>query len=333
MSNLKCVGTERNRVHPLLFTNKCLSGRAWRLELNVQRLRPFPCLPRRVFAPYLFHLHNTWSLQALGETAGPGGRWLVMESISRAVSLAAAISGSGSSSPRAARKAAAFKLAALLASLTMSEVRLRPNAFSMEICEAGSACGVGASGLLRYLRVCAAHLPLPERPSSLYAEDHLTPSVNDDAPTAGQGNVAAADPLLGDVLVSILKATATVPEGTGSGAVWEAVSTVVLHGYERRPLCALAAIAVDGVSSSLVLARQGLRSSRQQRRDCSGVADGKVVAAARALSVAATFVRATAEALSAEKTIGDNDQSATAKRELVAVFPAAVLAVASDDKV
>lgn len=278
-------------------------------------------------------MRNTSSLQTLAQSAGPGGRWLVMESVSRAVSLATASSGSA----HVASKAAASKLAALLARVAMLELRLRPNAFFSEKGDAQNSCAVGGSDLLRYLRVCAAHLPRPERPSSLYAEDHLTavaqPSSNDDPPAPSTGIVADADPLLGDVLVSILKATAVVPEGTGSGAVWEAVSAVVLHGYRRRPLCALAAVAVDGISSSLVYGREGRRSSRQQRRGYTGVADGKVLAASRALCIAATFVRATEEAVSAGDTIDDDDNYASAERDLVAVFPAAVLAVASDDKV
>lgn len=255
-----------------------------------------------------------------------------MESVSRAVSLATASSGNA----RVTSKAAASKLAALLAGVVMFELRLRPNAFSSTRGDAESRCTVGSADLLRYLRVCAAHLPRPERPSSLYAEDHLTaamrPSVNDDDRALSRGDVAATELLLGDVLVSILKATAAVPEGTGSGAVWEAVSAVVLHGYQRRPLCALAAVAVDGISS-LVGERESRRSSRQQWRGYSSVTDGKVLAASRALCVAATFVRATAEAASAGDTIDDDKHFASAERDLVAAFPAAVLAVASDDKV
>lgn len=255
------------------------------------------------------------------------------------MSLASAGSSSGSQKARACAKAAASSLATLLACVATFELNLRPNAFSHEK-EKGDADGggaVGATGILRYLRVCATQLPRPEYPSSLHAEDHLTvPTAalsaadNDSAPGAGGAAAVPASPMLGDVLVSVLKATAAAAEGAGSGAVWEAVSAVVLEGYERRPLCPLAAVAINGVSPSEP-GREGRRSARQQRR--GGGVDGKVVAAARALCVAATFVRAAAEAATAGDAVEDEASMAAAGKDLVAVFPAAVLAVASDDKV
>lgn len=236
-------------------------------------------------------------------------------------------------------KAAASNLAILLACVATFELHLRPYAFSDERANVESRGAVGAAGILRYLRSCASHLPRPEHPSSLYAEDHLTvpaaglPAFDDNAAASGRGGAAGAttSPVLGDVLVSVLKATAAVPESAGSGAVWEAVSAVVLQGYERRPLSALAAVAINGISPS-ESGGESRRSARQQRRGGDGV-DGKVVAATRALCVAATFIRAAAEASVAGSTVNDEESMATAEKDLVAVFPAALLAVASDDKV
>lgn len=194
---------------------------------------------------------------------------------------------------------------------------------------------VGAADLLRYLRACAAHLPRPQRPSSLVAEDHLASAVSSSVggnrdTSRGNAVVVTPAPLLGDVLVSILTATAEAGSRGGATAVWEAVSAVVLHGYERRPLPALAAVAIDGVT---VAGRRGRGGAAQQQRRRGGVDDAKVVAAARALCVAATFVRAAAEAVASGDTVEDEESSKTAEGDIVAVFPAAVLAVASDDEV
>ena len=288
------------------------------------------------------HLHPLPHEQALAETSGPGGRWLVLESVSRAASLASVTSSGGAKKSRAAAEAAASKLADLLACAAIFELRVRPDALSSEKGVLDGDGAVGAAGLLRYLRVCAAHLPRPEHASSLYAEDHLTvspaasssPVDKPPASASGGAGVAAvtSPPLLGDVLVSILHATVAVPEGTGSKAVWEAVSAVVLHGYERRPLSALGAVAINGILPSVSGGQgKGRRGGRQQKRD--GGAERKVVAATRALCVAATFVRAASEAAETGETVDAEDYMVSAEKDLVAVFPAAMLAVASDDKV
>lgn len=281
---------------------------------------------------------RTRAQQVLSKNSGAGGRWLVLESLSRAVNLAYGNSSTGTHKARAAAKAAASRLAILLACVATFELHLRPHAFSEERGDLGSAGAVGATGILRYLRVSATQLPRPKHPWSLLAEDHLTVPVaalsasDDDASASCAGSAAViTSPLLGDVLVSVLKATAAVSESTGSGAVWGAVSTVVLEGYERRPLAALAAVAINAVSLS-ELGRDSRRSARQQKRSggSGGGVDAKVVAATRALCVAATFVRAAAEAAVA----GDSEESmAAVEKDLVAVFPAALLAVASDNKV
>lgn len=259
--------------------------------------------------------------------------------MSRAVSLASSSSSTGTQKARATAKAAASSLATLLACVATFELHLRPSAFSDDKVhvDADSAGAVGGTGILRYLRVCATHLATPEHPSSLHADDHLTvPAVgmaaSDNSPSASGTGAAAVTttPVLGDVLVSVLKATAAVPESAGSGAVWEAVSAVVLLGYEQRPLSALAAVTINGVSPSDA-GGGSRRSARQQKR--GGGTDAKVVAATRALCVAATFVRAAAEAAFAGDSVNDEESMAVAETDVVAVFPAAMLAVASDDKV
>lgn len=244
------------------------------------------------------------------------------------MNLVSASSSTSTRKPRASVEATASNLATLLACVSIYELHLRPHAF------VESAGAVGSAGILRYLRVCATNLPRPAHPTSLHAGDHLAVSTaaslpsDDDPPASGiaAGGDSTTSPVLGDVLESVLKATAALPEGTGSGAVWEAVSAVVLDGYERRPLSALAAFAINGVSES------DRRSGRQQRRGGGGV-DGKIVAAARALCVAATFIRAAAEAAVAGDTVKDEESMTAAEKDLVAVFPAAVCAVASADKV
>lgn len=257
-----------------------------------------------------------------------------MEAVSRAVSVSASRSRVGFSHHGKGSKGSALKLAALLASMAMFELRFRPAVFSTN--SEGTSCTVGASVLLRYLQVCAVHLPRPARPLSLFAEDHLTasmtPPMDNDVSQPVEVYKYAVEPLLGHVLVSVLGATAIGTEGSANDASWEAVCAVVLHGYECRPLCALAAVAIEGVSVSLVSGRQARRASRQQRRGGTGADDGKVFAASRALCVAATFVRATAEAVSAVDGI-KVDGSTFEARDLVAAFPAALLAVASDNKV
>lgn len=264
--------------------------------------------------------------QALAKTSGSGGGWLFLESLSRAVSVASSRADSGTSKAKAAAKAAASNLACALGAVAMVELRLRPDVFSSAERDDGVDCGVevGGGDLLRYLRACAAHLPRPDRRLSLHAQDHLTVSSS-----AGETAAATPEPLLGDVLVSILKA---MTDGGGAGSAWHAVSAVVLHGYERRPLSALAAIAIDGVSSLAAAAAGGQRPRgiRQHRRAAD---DGKAVAAARALCVAATFVQAAAEAAAAGDAVDDGESSSQAEGDLVAVFPAAVLAVACEDKV
>ncbi|CAM9175365.1 unnamed protein product [Ectocarpus sp. 12 AP-2014] len=270
-------------------------------------------------------------LQALRETCGAGGRWLILECTFRALNLASASSSSGGiAKARAAATAAASSLSSLLASLAASELGLRPHLLSAgpDGDDNKGVGAVGAADLLRYLRACAAHLPRPERSSSLFVEDHLAVSAS--TPSAGGDSVTVTPaPLLGDVLVWVLTATAEAGSKGGASAVWEAVSAVVLHGYERRPLPALAAVAIGGVT---VAGRRGRGvAARQHPRRGGGVDEAKVVAAARALCVASTFVRAAAEAVAGGDTVED-ESSKAAERDIVAVFPAAILAVASDDE-
>ncbi|CAM9545090.1 unnamed protein product [Scytosiphon promiscuus] len=284
---------------------------------------------------------ETKRLQALAETSGSGGRWLILESLSRGVSIAAAGSDSGAPRAKAAAKAAVSTLASLLAAVAMYELRRRPEAFSPSADREHGGDGtveVGGADLLRYLRACAAHLPRPDHPSSLHAEDHLTTAAPAVVSSRQDETVVTPDPILGDVLVSILEATAAAaataaPDGgSGAGAAWRAVSAVVLHGYERRPLSALAAIAIHGASSVMAAAGAGGQGRRKARRQRSVVDAGKAVAAARALCVAATFVRAAAEAAAAGDIAGDERSTAEAEGDVVAVFPAAVVAAASCDK-
>lgn len=241
-------------------------------------------------------------------------------------------STSGAPKSREAARAAASGLATLLACMSVFELHLNVE----------GPGAVGAAGILRYLRVCATYLPRPEHAFSLHADDHLTlPAAqlpaSDNPASSGTASAATSvtastvttSPVLGDVLVSVLMATTAVLERSASGAVWEAVSAVILQGYERRPLSALAAVAINGVSST-ESGGESRRSARQHKRN--GVSD-KVVAAARALCVASTFVKANAEAVVAGDAVDNEEFFIAAKKDLVAVFPAAVLAVASDDKV
>lgn len=231
---------------------------------------------------------------------------------------------------------AARRLASLLARLATFELRLRPDAFgegSGSTVAGGAAASAAApTDLLRCLKVCAAHLPRPERPSSLFSEDHLTLEA------FSGGDAGIASPLLlGDVLVSVLRATQSSSaggaqeeggEGSRSGA-WEVVGAVVFHGYGRRPLSALAAIAIAGVSDP-----RGQKNS-DGVVVVGGDDDGeRLVGASRALNVAATFVKAEAVAAEAGGEVDDDgERLREAERDLVAVFPAAMLAFTSDDKV
>lgn len=251
--------------------------------------------------------------QALGETSDAAARWLLLECVSRAVALAAATDGNRGDSAR--------RLASLLGSLATFELRLRPDAFHAEGSGSTFTAGAAPTELLECLRVCAAHLPRPERPSSLFSDDHLTPA----SPQEGEAEIASSLSL-GDVLVSVLRATPSAGAGAhedggeeGRSGAWEVVGAVVLHGYGKRPLSALAAVAIAGVSSP--------------RGRNSGDDDGeRLVSASRALCVAATFVKAEAVAMKSEG--GDDEEHLlSAERDLVAVFPAAMLAVTSDDEV
>ncbi|CAN0298066.1 unnamed protein product, partial [Ectocarpus sp. 8 AP-2014] len=70
-------------------------------------------------------------LQALRDTCGAGGRWLILECTYRALNLASASSnGGGNAKARAAATAAASSLSSLLASLATSELGLRPHLLS-----------------------------------------------------------------------------------------------------------------------------------------------------------------------------------------------------------
>lgn len=248
-----------------------------------------------------------------------------MDATSRAVPLAAATPGD-----------AAPRLASLLACLAKLELRLRSGGYPDNRTRSAS---VGSADLLRYLRVSAPHLPRPDRPLSLVGADHLSASESPrghcedgggDEHKAAFGASASGSPRLGDVLLSVLEATAPESNGRGAGnvAVSDAVSAVVLHGYGRRPLLPLAAVAIRGASSPAV--RDGASVARRHGRGCR---DENAVAAARALCVAATFLTAAA-GTAKERGPGAGEDSATVMGEdVVSVFPAAVLAVAADDKV
>lgn len=243
--------------------------------------------------------------QALGEASDAAARWLLLECVSRAVPLAVTMDDDSDDSAR--------RLASLLARLATFELCQRPDAFRAE----GSGLTVTAAApadLLKCLRISAAHLPRPERPLSLFSEDHLTL-----ASSPGVDAGSACPLSLGDVLVSVL--TATPGDGAHEDGeenrsdVSEVVGAVVFQGYGRRPLSALAAIAIAGVC-----APPGWNS-----RD-----DGdRLVSASRALCVAATFVKAEAAAVVED----DGEHMRSSERDLVAVFPAAMLAITSDDKV
>lgn len=252
--------------------------------------------------------------QALGETSDAAARFLLLECVSRAVPLAAATDGNSGDSAR--------RLASLLASLATFELRLRPDAFHAEGSGSPVAAAAAPTELLECLRVCAAHLPRPERPLSLFSDDHLTL-----ASPQGEEAESASSLSLGDVLVSVLRATPSAGAGAqgdggeeGRSGAWEVVGAVVFHGYGRRPLSALAAVAISGVSAP-------------RGRNSGDADDGeRLVSASRALCVAATFVKA--EAVAMETGGGDDEEHLrSAERDLVAVFPAAMLAVTSDDKV
>lgn len=257
------------------------------------------------------------SNQVLGENSDAGARWFLLECISRAVPLSATTNNT-SSEEEASTSA---RLASLLARLATFELRLRPDAFA-EPSSSGSgttatAVALSPTDLLRCLQVCAANLPRPERPSSLFSEDHVTVA------SSGERGAEIASPLLlGDVLVSVLKATSAAAEGEDNrSSAWEVVGAVVFHGYGRRPLSALAAVAIAGISAS-----RGASGGE-------GDADGeRVVSATRALCVAAAFVKA--EVVATEAGGGEcGEELRDAERDLVAVFPAAMLAVTSEEKV
>lgn len=258
----------------------------------------------------------------MGETAGPGARWLVLEVISRAISLA---EPAGSASPDLA--ASCGRLSALLARLATLEPGLQDR--SLPALGDGDASVLASiSDLVGYLKTCAPYLARSARPCSVFSGDHVSEKAP--IPTGDDGQeeacVASRDvaeqqsPLLGDVLVTVLKASVTTKNSKATDierredAVRSAVTAVVLHGYGRRPLPALAAVAISGGSSSWV--------DRESRRAAD---DGKV-AAARALCVAAAFVRAAAES-------GLAESASLTNRDLVATFPAALLAITSKDKV
>lgn len=253
----------------------------------------------------------------MGETGGPGGRWLVLEAISRAIPL---VEAGGVGNPIAASRS---KLSSLLGSLATLELGLQEQT-SSAIGDGEASVSAGCGDLVGYLELCSPYLPRSARPFSLFNEDHVTRAVSmetcDEQDCVASSGVAEQHrPLLGDVLVTLLKAT--VPEvhsdardnGRREEAVRSAVTAVVMHGYGRRPLPALAAVAIAGSSS---------HADRKSRR----LVDGGKVAAARALCVAATFVRAAADC-------GTAESAADTGRDLLATFPAALLAVVSKDEV
>lgn len=244
-----------------------------------------------------------------------GARWLVEESLSRAISLATSN---------------ASDLASLLAHLATGELRLRGDA------EAGGSVSpvrVGSADILGYLEMCASHLARPERPLSLFREDHLSSPLLEKNGCDAHEDVGANAmfPLrLGDMLASALRTTA--PESiddAGTNADGQGcVSTMVLQGYGYRPLPALAAIAVAGASVSLSMDERFPKQDHHQRQHTSQ--RDLVTTAAQALRVAATFVRAASEA--GGRTRGSTGHASNAA-DIVAVFPAAIIAVVAEDKV
>ena len=261
----------------------------------------------------------------LAQTCGPGARWLLLEVTSRALALLS----SRSVPPSDTSEAAVTTLASLLASLSMLEMSRQQRGGGST--EAGAA---SASHLLGYLRTTAPYLPRPARPFSLVACDHFTsqpfqPIEGDEDvdSTAQQGWLSC--PSSGDVLSSALDISAS--HGDADEAASRAICAILLRGFGGRPLLPLAAIAIAGVCASDADG-EGL-----------GVSNGVLVRdrearAAQALCVAATFVMAAAKSFAvgdkAEGEIAAMDKGAMKMAgDLVLVFPAAVLAVASEDKV
>lgn len=304
------------------------------------------CPPR-----YQYFL-KTFLSKVMGERSGPGARWLLLEIVFRAVALASSTCSTPSNkSASPSENDNTARLSSLLAGLSTFELFMRPGLLSSvsENCEAdGAFCAAEAADLLRYLQACAPHLSRTSRPSSLFGSDHLS-GVNDspgagglDASQSGGENVefrTIPSPLLGDVLVSVLRATGSTSDYGVGGCkeVSQALSAVVLRGYGGRPLPALAAMAIMGVSTVRRASNDlpHLQHRRSRGKGNEVVTGSYSIAAPRALCVAATFVKAAAEATitQGEQDEGSNSGLERVKRDVVSVFPAALLAVSSDSKV
>lgn len=241
---------------------------------------------------------------------GSGARWLLLEVISRAVTLLS----SKSAVPAPDKDSVPLaSLSSLLARLSMFEISSLKSNDSAEFVLSG-----GVADFFGYLKVSAPHLPRPQRPFSLIVDDHVTldrtEKVEDgDVDTEGQRY-----PAPGDVLATILEASAGYRSSTEE-TVGEApaIGAVVFHGFGGRPLAPLAAIAIAGV-----------RSLNHDEGSSDGEGRRRNLIAAQALCVASTFVTAAAVKEDAKR-----EELINTGNDLVAIFPAAILAVASEDKV
>lgn len=210
-------------------------------------------------------------------------------------------------------------LASLLARLSMLELSSLKGGDSAEF-------GLSASvaDLLGYLRVSAPHLPRRHRSFSLIVDDHLTVDRTDKVEGGDEDAEGQSYPAPGDVLVTVLEASAgyrySTREIVGEGA---AIGAVVFHGFGGRPLVPLAAIAIAGA-----------RSMNHDGGSPDGGGRGRDPSiAAQAFCVASTFMTAASVAATEAKGDAKMGELVNTGNDLVAMFPAAIIAVASEDKV
>lgn len=260
-----------------------------------------------------------------------------MDGIARAIPIATEASGDHGRD----NGARTVKLSSLLASLAVSELNLSVTSTSSPsppgVAVSADAAAALPTDVLAYLPVCAAHLSCSSRPLSLFAADHLS-EFSDVASVGVEGVTARSDapfvaPMLGDVLLAMLRsslmvddnkrsdqATGAVGNKSNTGASRTAIADAICHSVvlQKRPLFLLAALALSGITSP----------SARGDRDEGGA---QVATAARALCIAATLIRASAEArkASAGEVVGES----VTPEDVVAVFPASIVAITSESKV
>lgn len=254
-------------------------------------------------------------------TCGSGARWLLIEVTSRAVTLLSSNSAVPASDKDSVSPAVLSSLLARLSMLEISSLKRNDKA------EVGLSASV--ADLLGYLRVSAPHLPRPLRPFSLIAGDHVTVDRTERVEGGDEDADEQRYPTPGDVLATVLEASAGSRRPTGElveeGVVASgAIGAVVLHGFGGRPLVPLAAIAIAGVRS--LNESGGSAEGGGRMRDEASLA-------AQALCVASTFVTAAAGAATEAKGDAKREEFINTGDDLVAMFPASILAVASEDKV